>query len=377
MNRRAFLFSAPLASAAAQAAEPSVPRVVPIKPVIFMGDGVRLAPAEYGGVLASLTEADRDNYCQGGAVEALENRMAALLGKESAMFFPTGTMANHLALRALAGDRRRVLVQRESHMYNDEGDGAGMLSGLNLVPLASGRATYTLEEVENEIRHFETNHGYRVVPVGALAIESPVRRRMGQVFDFKEMKKITEFARRNQIGTHLDGARLLLAPAYTGIAPAQYAALFDTVYVSLYKYLGAGSGAILAGPRSLLATIAPVRHQMGGLVYGAWMSAAVALRSLDGFEERFKRVAAASEEFLRMIAADGRVRVERIPAGTNIAKAHLETGDLDAIGKRLFGSRILVRQVEKGSRTLLLQFNESILQRPVNQLAGDFVRALG
>ncbi len=338
---------------------------------------MRLTPAEYGGVLASLTEADRDNYCQGGAVEALENRMAALLGKESAMFFPTGTMANHLALRALAGDRRRVLVQRESHTYNDEGDGAGMLSGLNLVPLGSGRATYTLEEVEGEIRHFEMNHGYRVVPVGALEIESPVRRRMGEVFDFNEMKRITEFAKRNQIGTHLDGARLLLAPAYTGIAPAQYAALFDTVYVSLYKYLGAGSGAILAGPRTVLASIAPVRHQMGGLVYGAWMSAAIALHSLDGFDERFKRVAAASEEFLRLIARDERVKVERIRAGTNIARAHLAADDIVAVGQRLEAARMVVRQTEKGSRTLLLQFNESILQRPAADLARDFVQALG
>jgi threonine aldolase len=377
MNRRAFLFSAPLASAAAQTAGHASPRVTSAKPVVFLGDGVRLTPAEYGGVLASLTEGDRDNYCQGGAVEGLENRMAALLGKESAMFFPTGTMANHLVLRALAGDRRRVLVQRESHTYNDEGDGAGMLSGLNLVPLASGRATYTLEEVENEIRHFEVNHGYRVVPVGALAIESPVRRRMGQVFDFAEMKRITEFAKRNQIGTHLDGARLLLAPAYTGIAPAQYAALFDTVYVSLYKYLGAGSGAILAGPRSLLATIAPVRHQMGGLVYGAWMSAAIALHSLDGFDERFKRVAAASEEFLRLIAKDGRVRVERVPAGTNIARAHLVTDDIPALAKRLEASGMVIRQGEKGARALVLQFNESILQRPAADLAHDFLRAQG
>lgn len=377
MNRRDFLLTAPAASAAAQSVGYSAERLTTAKPVIFLGDGVRLTPAEYGGVLASLTEAARDTYCQGGAVEALENRMAQLLGKESAMFFPTGTMANHLALRALAGDRRRVLVQRESHTYNDEGDGAAMLSGLNLVPLGSGRATYTLEEVEGEIRHFEMNHGYRVVPVGALEIESPVRRRMGEVFDFNEMKKITEFAKRNQIGTHLDGARLLLAPAYTGIAPAQYAALFDTVYVSLYKYLGAGSGAILAGPRSLLASIAPVRHQMGGLVYGAWMSAAVALHSLEGFDDRFRRVAAASEEFLRLIGRDERVRVERIPSGTNIARAHLATDDLLAVSKRLEASRIVVRQTEKGSRTLLLQFNESMLQRPAAELARDFVQALG
>src|SRR5258708_29368649 len=106
-----------------------------------------------------------------------------------------------------------------------------MLSGLNLVPLASGRATFTLEDVEGEIRHFETNHGYRVVPVGAIEIESPVRRRMGEVFDFQEMKKISEYARRNQIGLHLDGARLFLATPYTGVTPAQYAALFDTVYI--------------------------------------------------------------------------------------------------------------------------------------------------
>ena len=249
------------------------------------------------------------------------------------------------------------------------------MSGLNLVPLASGRATFTLEEVENEIRHFEVNHGYRVVPVGALAIESPVRRRMGQVFDFAEMKRITEFAKRNQIGTHLDGARLLLAPAYTGIAPAQYAALFDTVYVSLYKYLGAGSGAILAGPRSLLATITPVRHQMGGLVYGAWMSAAIALHSLDGFDERFKRVAAASEEFLRLIALDERVRVERVPAGTNIARVHLATDDIPAVAKKLEAAGMVIRQSEKGVRALVLQFNESILQRPAADLARDFLRA--
>jgi threonine aldolase len=168
-----------------------------------------------------------------------------------------------------------------------------------------------------------------------------------------------------------------LAPPYTGIAPAHYAALFDTVYVSLYKYLGAGSGAILAGSRALLASIAPVRHQMGGLVFGAWMSAAVALHFIDGFDDRFQRAAAASEQFLRLIARDERVRVERIPAGTNITKAHLVTDGLPAVLKRLDASRILVRQPEKDSRTLLLQFNESILQRSAAELARDFLQALG
>ena len=167
-----------------------------------------------------------------------------------AVYLPTGTLANHLALRRLARDGRRVLVQQESHVYNDEGDCAQQLSGLTLVPLAPGRATFTLADVEAELRRVETGRVHTAV--GAISIELPVRRIMGEVFDFAEMQKITAFARERRIGLHLDGARLFLASAYTGISPATCAALFDTVYVSLYKYFNAASGAILAGPRHLL-----------------------------------------------------------------------------------------------------------------------------
>src|SRR6202035_2513375 len=81
-------------------------------------------------------------------VAEFETRIAALLGKEAAVFMPSGTLANHLALRLLARNGRRVLVQQESHLYNDEGDCAQQLSGLTLVPLAPGRATVTLAEIE-------------------------------------------------------------------------------------------------------------------------------------------------------------------------------------------------------------------------------------
>src|SRR5207248_10313447 len=136
---------------------------------------------------------------------------------------------------------RRVLVQRESHIYNDTGDCAQELSGLTLIPLAAERASFTLAEVEAEIARLP---GARVAtPVGVISIESPVRRLQGQVFDFAEMQRITAFAREHRIGLHLDGARIFLASAYTGIPPASYAALFDIVYVSLYKYFNAAAGA--------------------------------------------------------------------------------------------------------------------------------------
>src|SRR5215469_15570625 len=111
---------------------------------------------------------------------------------------------------------RRVLVQRESHIYNDSGDCAQELSGLSLVPLAPERATFTLAEVEAEVARAE--EGRVSTPVGAISIESPVRRVLGEVFDFVEMQRIAAFARDKGIGLHLDGARLFLASAYTRIS---------------------------------------------------------------------------------------------------------------------------------------------------------------
>ena len=112
MQRRSFL-AAPLAAWQLKAAETE-------KRVYATGDGIPHTPAEYAALLASLTgkgEIARDHYSLGGVVEQLESRVAAVLGKETAVWLPTGTLANHLAVRLLAGNRRRVLVQAESHLY--------------------------------------------------------------------------------------------------------------------------------------------------------------------------------------------------------------------------------------------------------------------
>src|SRR5207248_3208074 len=122
--------------------------------VQFRSDGLGLSPAAYLRLLAEIAETRgiaEDDYSRDGVVAELETRIAALLGKEAAVFMPTGTLANHLALRLLAQNGRRVLVQRESHLFNDEGDCAQQLSGLNLMPLAPGRASFTLEEAMAEI----------------------------------------------------------------------------------------------------------------------------------------------------------------------------------------------------------------------------------
>src|SRR5258707_5484667 len=122
--------------------------------VQFRSDGLGLSPSAYARLLAEIAETRGiaiDDYSLGGVVAELEARMAALLGKEAAIFLPTGTLANHLAVRLLAQRGLRILVQQESHLWNDEGDCAQHLSGLTLVPLAPGRASLTLAEVEEAV----------------------------------------------------------------------------------------------------------------------------------------------------------------------------------------------------------------------------------
>ena len=340
--------------------------------MFLTGDGVNLPPAEYARLLSTL-DAKADVYLKGGAVEELEGRFAKLLGKEKALFFPTGTLANHVAVRLLAGERKHVLVQEESHLYRDEGDCAQTLSGLNLVPLAPGRATIKASEIVEAVE--KAGSPPYPVPVGEISIESPVRRTMGQVFDFEEMKKISAYAREKKIGLHLDGARMYLASAYTGISPAKYSELFDTVYVSMYKYFNAPFGAMLTGPAPLIEAATILRHQFGGGMRHAWQSAAIALHYLDGFEERYRKAVRRGDELLRRLEQKN-VKVHRLEAGTNIFQVEFPSVPGADFQKRLADRGITIgRPPAQGPMNLMV--NETILRRSPEEIAGEILKALG
>jgi threonine aldolase len=347
----------------------------------FRSDGLALSPAEYAHLLARLAENDGiavDEFSRDGVVTQLEERIAAMLGKEAAVFLPSGTLANHLALRLLAQRGRRILVQRESHIYNDAGDCAQELSGLSLIPLAPERATFDLAEAAAEVARAE--EGRVATPVGAISIESPVRRVAGEVFDFTEMKRIAAFARECGIGLHLDGARLFLAHPYTGIAPQTYAALFDTVYVSLYKYFNAASGAVLAGPRYLLDNLYHQRRMFGGGLRQAWPYAAVALHYLDGFGERFGRAVEAADNLFGALRKHRGCDILRSPAATNVTRLRVWGADAAGLPERLLQHGVAIRSPLHASAEgaeFELVTNETILRRPATETIEAFAKALG
>lgn len=365
----------PLASPAS-GLEPATPDAVGGQDVILSGDGLSLSPAEQAALLARLSsdaELKADEYGLGGAVADFEAYFARLLGKERAVFMPTGTLANHIALRTLARGRSRVLVQDMSHVYNDTGDGCQILSGLNLVPLAPGKATFTRADVEHVLSR--TAGGRVAAEVGAISIESPVRRLRGELFDFEEMKSIAALARDKGIGLHLDGARLFLASAFSGIAPAEYASLFDTVYVSLWKYFNAPNGAILAGPAKMLDGLFHVRRMFGGALWSAWPFAVVARHYAEGFLDRFKAAVGVSQDFARALRDP--FRAEAIPGGSHLFHVRTKGVDLGRLRERLARERIRIPDPVAGASepSLLLGVNETWNRTTGARLAEAFRRA--
>jgi threonine aldolase len=346
--------------------------------IYLNGDDLHLSPSEVTAELARLSAEQKpttDIYALGGVVEEVEKYFARQLGKERALFMPTGTLANHLAIRALAGERRRVIVQDVSHIYNDTGDSSQTLSNLTLLPLASGETSFGWQHVEHALHRTES--GRVAAPVGAISIETPVRRRAGELFDQAQLIEICNQARQRGIGLHLDGARLYIASAYTGISPAEYAAPFDTVYVSLWKYFNALNGAILAGPADLLDGMFNVRRMFGGALFSAWPFALLARQYANGYIDHMKSAIKVSDELMQGISSDG-VQTERVPNGTNIFRLVVPRGKAARLRERLAKNSIfLPGPVQRGQDAVFwLQVNESWNRTTGSQLVEQFRKAL-
>jgi threonine aldolase len=377
LNRRGFLGAVPvvtlgLAAAPAQAqygaAAGPAPALAPAPVtdydtlVQLSGDALPRDPAREPARLQALLDKHAkplDSYLLGGAVAELEAKFSTLLGKEDTVFMPTGTLANHLALRLLCGESRHALVQQESHVYRDESDTVTTLSGINLVPLAPGRAAPTLEEIGAAVKRAEV--GPYPVKVGAIALESPVRRAQGATLPPALVADIAKLARARNIRLHLDGARLLLMSGTPGFSVQGYCAHFDTVYVSLYKYLGAPFGAVLSGPKRLTTRARGLRHVFGGTIYHGWQAALPALDALEGAEKRFAAVRAAGERLLAGLARTPGFTVQRIENGSNLANVQIAAWRLEGLEARLQRANVRIGKVNEGK--VQLGFNESILRR--------------
>lgn len=383
MDRRHFLASTGLAAASSLVMPGSAAVTAAAAPgdasrdVNFRSEGLGLTPAEYAAQLQVVAAAGPlvpDNYSLGGAIEALEQQFATLLGKPAAMFLPTGTLANLVAVRTLAGGGdRRVLVQAESHLYNDSGDGAQSLAGLNLVPLAEGETGFTLEEVQRWVQR--TNGGRVRNPVGVISIESPVRRRDHAAVDLAEIARISRWAREQGIPMHLDGARLFNLPHHTGQSLPQISALFDTVYVSLWKHFNGASGAILAGERDFIEGLYHVRRMFGGALPQAWPQVALVPGYAATYLDDYAAAWGVAEQVIARLEADGRYRARKLADGTSRFFLAPSGGARDAIALRARAQGVQLPLAPPDAAEFTLQVNPTLLRRPAAEIAAVLLDA--
>jgi threonine aldolase len=229
-------------------------------------------PVTVPGMLASIPpDTVPDRYGDGGVVAELEDEVAGLLGKPAAAFMPSGTMAQQCVLRVHADrrNRRTVVFHPMCHLHRHEGQAHQRLHGLTGRPAGD----------EDRLLQLSDLTAIGEAPA-ALLIELPQRDLGGQQPGWDELVAQAGWARERGAAAHLDGARLWESAAGYERPPAEIAALFDTVYVSFYKGLGALPGCCVAGPADVLAELREWRQRMGGTLFGLWPNAASALSCL-------------------------------------------------------------------------------------------------
>lgn len=216
-------------------------------------------------------DTEPDTYGDGGVVAELERYVAELLGKPAAVFLPSGTMAQGATLRVHADRRssRTVLWHPACHLEQHEGQAHARLHGLLGRPVGARHRLIELADLTSVAE-----------PIAALLLELPQRDLGGRLPSWDELTRQLDWARNRGAAVHLDGARLWEASAGYQRQPAEVAALFDTVYVSFYKGIGALPGCCVAGPADDVAEVREWRRRLGGTLHGLWPAAASALSLL-------------------------------------------------------------------------------------------------
>lgn len=215
-------------------------------------------------------------------VIALQERIAEILGKEAAVFVPSGTMANQAAIRAHTEPGDEVICHKDSHIIHYETGAPAALSSVMIAPMNGEGGRFTPADVAGAVRQRSSHFAYSKLVV----IENTFNRAGGAVWPFEQVAAVTAEARAQGLNCHLDGARLWNACAATGTSPRDYAHHFDTVSCCFSKGLGAPVGSAIAGSKHLIGRAHRFRKMFGGAMRQAGVLAAAARFALENHRDR-------------------------------------------------------------------------------------------
>jgi threonine aldolase len=256
-----------------------------------------------------------DLYGEGDLVSGFEREMASLLGKESAVFLPTGTMAQQIAARLWADRKgpRAIGFHPLCHLEHHEHRGYQALHGLRGVPVGPPHALLTAKDLSQVAE-----------PLSLLLIELPQRELGGLLPTWEELASVVAAARERNIALHLDGARLWESGPFYGRPYAEIAGLFDSVYVSFYKGLGALAGCVLAGPESFVAEARVWQRRHGGNVVHLYPYVVSARAGVARHLGRMPEYVAKARSIAARLSALPRIEIVPDPPHTNMMHLYLE-----------------------------------------------------
>lgn len=289
-----------------------------------------------------------DQFGEDPSVNRLQEEVARLLGKEAALFVPTGTMANQLALKLYTQPGDHVVVSRESHaVWHETGAGAAN-AGVQFAEIGDG-GMFTAEELAAAINP----RGHMLYPPTTLVqVEDTHNRMGGTVWPRKQLEAVAATAREHGIATYLDGARLLNAALARGDDPASLAAPFDLVMISLSKGLGCPVGSVLAGSAADIAALQRYRRMLGGAMRQSGIVAAAGIYALEHNVERLLDDHANARLIGERLVREGGATVDLDRLETNIVVFGLGEGAPDAasVVRQAQGEGVLVLSI--GPRTV-------------------------
>lgn len=319
----------------------------PAQPIDLRSDTVTRPTPPMREAMAAAPVGD-DQFGEDPTINRLQERVAALLGKEAALWLPTGTMSNQVALRLFTRPGDEVIGCRECHALWHETGGSAANAGVQITEIGRG-GVFTAEE----FLAARKPRGHLVYPPTTLVeVENTHNRAGGVVFPQEEAERIGAAARQHGIASFLDGARLWNAAVASRRPPAELAAPFDLVAVSLSKGLGAPGGSLLAGSRALIDQCVRHRRMLGGAMRQVGIFAAAGLYALDHHLARLAEDHANARRLGETLAGCPAIDLDLATVQTNILVFHLRPGAPDAAAFVALARQQGVLAVAFGPRTV-------------------------
>ena len=341
-------------------------------PFIDLRSDTVTRPTEAMRAAMAEAEVGDDVYSEDPTVNALQDRLAALLGKEAALFVPSGTMANQIAVGMHAAPGDELICDQTSHVYVWEGGGVARLSGVTARTIAGTHGLISADQLQGKIRP-DDGHYTRTRLV---CLENTHNRGGGRVHPIEDIAAIAAWARANGLAMHLDGARLFNAVVASGISADKWSAHFDTVSICFSKGLGAPVGSALAGPADLIRKARRLRKVLGGGMRQAGGLAAAALYSLEHHVERLAEDHENAKILAKAVEQTKGLQLESGPVESNLVWIEVDPalGTAAEVAGRLKAAGVLMSPL--GSQVLRACTHLDVDRRQV-ETAAERLQALG